>query len=479
MIIAIWLSCLCQQQPTPVPGFDPRPAIAAIYARSRGRLVTTKGTGFFIGDHGVLATAYHVVRGAEQIDIYVSNRHYTAGILDIAADKDIATLALLDIGGDSLPFLVIDSRKTWDALHDNPVIVGWPRGAFQDVISAHFTADTSLDAGAVAKYARFNNLFTDHRMKLTTFRARIDHGVSGAPLLREGKVLAIVSGSADTLESDALNWGIPVVYLPMTHLDRPASAVAPGKAYAWPQATFLAPEGRWGPLTARYEVDTTAERRFRSAASVLEEYRLLVGQAPTLLEPYRAALGSLDSVMAKMLTISSDTGRSAQTSLTRAVLVHQRLPIALGAFAKIIRSIQPTLDSLIQWHDSAGTVGNTIGWEVDSLLDADAWTPVEATVVASLKAAYLHNKAEREGFYGLIEAVRDSQGIFLPPSALASESSFSQVVDKVPSVRNWIALELRRSAFVTGEAFTKNTLAGLQLLQALEEYVVYRDPSSN
>ena len=141
------------------------------------------GTGFFITKNGVALTANHVAPSTEDLD----SRDLLAVIWDgktPRAHKVIASLnpdgtdvAILKIGGIRVPFLQLD----FDRVHmgEDVVAVGIP-----DDSTWREERDFRFFKGNVTRTRRFLEL---------SFPAL--RGISGCPVFREGKVVAVMSGN--------------------------------------------------------------------------------------------------------------------------------------------------------------------------------------------------------------------------------------------------------------------------------------------
>ena len=153
---------------------------------------TESGSGFFINKEGVLATAYHVIRGAERVSVRTSDKEYHEVVAVLGYDE------ALDVA-----LLKIDLAET------KPVNVADGTGAVGDTIyavgrylGADFTFTTSVIAGI------------DDRFVSRPGRVMIRYchlaqvGNSGGPVFDEhGRLLAMCQLQESAVDG-SLQWGL-------------------------------------------------------------------------------------------------------------------------------------------------------------------------------------------------------------------------------------------------------------------------------
>ncbi len=153
---------------------------------------TESGSGFFISDDGVLATAYHVIRGADRVSIRTSDKktHEVVAVLGYDVALDVAILKI-DLE-DTKP---VEAARGTGKVGDTIYAVG-------RYLGADFTFTSSIIAGVEDRFAsrpgrvmlRYCNL------------AQI--GNSGGPVFDEhGRLLAMCQ-LQETSVDGSLQWGL-------------------------------------------------------------------------------------------------------------------------------------------------------------------------------------------------------------------------------------------------------------------------------
>jgi len=138
----------------------------------------SSGSGFIISDDGFILTNFHVVRGADEVIVKLSDkREFVAEV--VGSDKR-SDVALLKIDAEGLPVAKIgDSNKL--------KVGGWVLA-----IGSPFGFDYSVTAGIVSAKAR--SLPNENYVPFIQTDVAINPGNSGGPLLNmEGEVIGINS----------------------------------------------------------------------------------------------------------------------------------------------------------------------------------------------------------------------------------------------------------------------------------------------
>jgi serine protease Do len=144
-----------------------------------------QGSGFIIGDDGLILTNAHVVRDAKEVTVKLSDRReYSAKVLGTDPVTDVAVLR---IDAKDLPVVRLGDPKRLD-VGDPVLAIGAPFGfeqtATQGIVSAK---GRSLPGDAVVPFIQ-----TD---------AAVNPGNSGGPLLNaSGEVVGIVTGILNPTE---------------------------------------------------------------------------------------------------------------------------------------------------------------------------------------------------------------------------------------------------------------------------------------
>ena len=141
------------------------------------------GSGFVLDKQGHIVTNYHVVEGAQQVEVSFSNQKtYKAKVVGTDPSTDLAVLRV-DVSSRALtPLMLADSDKV--TVGDTVVAIGNP-----------FGLDRTATAGIVSALQRLvtapNGQTIDHVIQTD---APINSGNSGGPLLNaEGEVIGVNS----------------------------------------------------------------------------------------------------------------------------------------------------------------------------------------------------------------------------------------------------------------------------------------------
>jgi len=164
------------------------PAVVSI------RSANSLGTGFVVRKDGWIATNLHVVTGARELVVVLSNGN-TFPVTDIVALDKEHDLAVLRIHAENLPTLALGDS---DAVHsgDPIVAIGHPLG-LEDTVSN----------GLVSAVRDVSDSLT-----ILQISAPIAPGSSGGPLIDErGHVIGVAT--AFIKQGQNLNFGVPVGYL--------------------------------------------------------------------------------------------------------------------------------------------------------------------------------------------------------------------------------------------------------------------------
>ncbi len=138
------------------------------------------GTGFIISGDGYVLTNHHVVEGAEEIKVKLSDRReFKAKIVGSDPQSDVA---VLKIAANDLPYL-----RTGDSKALKP-------GQWVVAIGSPFGLDHSVTAGIVSAVGRANPYANQRYVPFIQTDVAINRGNSGGPLLNtRGEVVGINS----------------------------------------------------------------------------------------------------------------------------------------------------------------------------------------------------------------------------------------------------------------------------------------------
>lgn len=141
---------------------------------------TAMGTGFLISDDGYLLTNHHVIDGAEEVKVRLSDRReFSATVVGSDAESDVA---VLKIEASGLPML-----RFGNAAAVKP-------GQWAVAIGSPFGFEQSVTAGIVSAVQRSNPYANQRYVPFIQTDVPINRGNSGGPLLNvSGEVIGINS----------------------------------------------------------------------------------------------------------------------------------------------------------------------------------------------------------------------------------------------------------------------------------------------
>ncbi|MCU0665492.1 MAG: S1C family serine protease [Candidatus Omnitrophica bacterium] len=169
------------------------PAVATITTKNKYGTRLGLGSGFVVSGDGVIATNFHVVESAAQVEVKIGDKTYKeAYFIKGVPDLDIA---LIKIKAENLPVLFAgDSDRLVNG--QDIVVLGNPSGFERSVSTGVISAIRSND-----------------KMKLLQMTAPVSPGSSGGPVLNEyGEVVGITT-LASFLFSQNVNFAVPINYI--------------------------------------------------------------------------------------------------------------------------------------------------------------------------------------------------------------------------------------------------------------------------
>ncbi|MDQ3495872.1 MAG: Do family serine endopeptidase [Pseudomonadota bacterium] len=145
-----------------------------------GRRGASMGSGFVISGDGYVLTNHHVVAGAEEVRVRLSDRReFTARVVGSDEQSDVA---LLKIDARNLPALRIGDSRTLKP------------GQWAVAIGSPFGLDQSVTAGIISAVGRANPYAAQRYVPFIQTDVAINRGNSGGPLLNtRGEVIGINS----------------------------------------------------------------------------------------------------------------------------------------------------------------------------------------------------------------------------------------------------------------------------------------------
>src|SRR5262249_49099501 len=174
------------------------PAVVRIEVRDANNSKLGSGSGFVVSKEGLVATNYHVIRGGTSARAYFDDGQFFNEVLGVAAFDSEADLVILNINGNSFPFLE-RSALPLPPVGSKVYAIGSPRGL-----------TNTLSEGLVSGQRSIGKVST-----VIQTTAPISPGSSGGPLLTsDGKVVGVTTAF---ISGDAQNLNIAV---PIDRLDR-------------------------------------------------------------------------------------------------------------------------------------------------------------------------------------------------------------------------------------------------------------------
>lgn len=171
------------------------PSVVLVLVGEGGERATRQGSGVIVRPEGLLLTAYHLVKGARQVQVKLQSGELFDKVDLIGYDdrRDVAALRISARGLRPVSAAKVDDAKPGEAIYvvSNPEGLGWT--ASSGVLSATRLADEVPGAGK--------------GYRLIQFSAPVSPGSSGGAMVdAEGRCLGIVTGS---LTGQNLNFAVP------------------------------------------------------------------------------------------------------------------------------------------------------------------------------------------------------------------------------------------------------------------------------
>lgn len=254
-------------------------AIVKIYATRDGN--AGQGTGFFSNTSGQVVTAYHVIEGADRIEVVSESYGVFPKIrVDfISPEYDLAILQILNLQilnpDIETQYLNLTTRLPLPS--QELEIIAFPLGN----ILGHYTCRVTRSdyvSSATMRTKRGARLFS-RNIDLLSIDATIYQGMSGAPVISQEGVIGIISGSYD--EGGSIGWIIPCKYV------SEVSKVfkMPGEMQSWPELALMS--NNWNNLRGNLSVNTALvselDRFLGAAEYVAEQYNGLTSISVKLL----------------------------------------------------------------------------------------------------------------------------------------------------------------------------------------------------
>jgi hypothetical protein len=183
-------------------------ALVRIYSKRPPQQTLFLGAGVLINQRGTVLTAYHVIQGAQALTVRGANGIFRrVSIVAFDSRQDIAMLRVADPEtANPIMYLPVGQLP----LHIGGLQAfawGYPDGkpAFEIRI------DLPYEGLLTTKQYRFEHgarMFAVDNVHVLPFDGTIDPGMSGGPVILDGKVIAVISGT-QAPRNRALGWAIP------------------------------------------------------------------------------------------------------------------------------------------------------------------------------------------------------------------------------------------------------------------------------
>jgi hypothetical protein len=180
-------------------------ALVRIYVTlSNGR---SQGSGFFTSNDGKIITAYHVIQGANAIEVRSEKLGTFTNIRveSMSPDYDLAVLQVLNSG--VTPFVNLEDYAPSN--QDDLQVQGYPVGAPYQLIR------TSATQPGFVQTSDYNNIRGERlfawNVQVIPLGAIVFSGMSGGPVIYRNRVIGILSGSY--VQGGSIAWAIPAKYV--------------------------------------------------------------------------------------------------------------------------------------------------------------------------------------------------------------------------------------------------------------------------
>ncbi len=201
----------CDEQP---------PKVDSKATAKKSKPETGTGTGFFVSADGYLVTCAHVIQGADKVDVEINGQSYSADVVAVEADDDLAILKI--DAKDLTPLPLADSSKV--RLGEEVRAIGFP---LSTVLGNGIKVTRGIVAGIVDR----------DEGKRFQIDAAVNLGNSGGPVVNDrGHVLGVASSKLIGMELTRVGFCVPaerVLSLLKAHKIEPKN-IQPTKALDGP-----------------------------------------------------------------------------------------------------------------------------------------------------------------------------------------------------------------------------------------------------
>ena len=207
-----------------------------------------QGSGFIISPDGLILTNHHVVDGADEIKVHLTDdREFNAKVIGSDAKTDVA---VIKIDGKDLPCVKLGNSK------DVKV------GEWVAAIGAPFGLENTVTSGIVS--AKSRNLPSDQFVPFIQTDAAVNPGNSGGPLFDSyGNVVGIVTAkytqSSSGVSAEGLGFALPINDVKGIITDLIENGYVTGKPYMGVQVTSVPDYAQHYGVSAGAYVESVAE----------------------------------------------------------------------------------------------------------------------------------------------------------------------------------------------------------------------------
>lgn len=267
--------------------------------RERQRAQNSLGSGVIVDTTGIIVTNAHVIDGASEIKVVLSDRReFPANLLLVDKSTDLAVMRI-DAGGQAIPLIALSPSQTAVEAGDLVLAIGNPFGLGQTVTQ-----------GIVSSAARSDVGITDYSFFIQT-DAAINPGNSGGALVgADGKLIGINTAIFSRGgESNGIGFAIPAAMV--------RNVVAAAKAGRTPQRPWFGASGQ--SVTAELAEGLRLDRPMGMilerilAASPAARAGLKVGDVVVAIDGQEI----VDATTLKFRLATADLGGTAQLTVMR------------------------------------------------------------------------------------------------------------------------------------------------------------------
>jgi trypsin-like peptidase len=206
------------------------------------------GSGAFISADGEILTCYHVVEGADKINVFMKGIHNANSSVTIEKISPYYDLAVIKVAGiHQTPYLRIGSMPS-SLLGQTFSVWGYQNGLERQRILAKATQDSLASTAAISTPAEAPGkdpsknpgkdpepVFNESDVQVLPLDLVIYHGLSGGPVISSGGIIGVISGAIS--QGGAFAWAIPTVYLAS---QRTSTVNKLPHEIQWPPLTLMA-----------------------------------------------------------------------------------------------------------------------------------------------------------------------------------------------------------------------------------------------